>query len=339
MSMFTQRPYEVNVAEHGAKTATIIVIAYNEEAHIKECLQALLNQQLVSDFKIVVVDDGSTDATAAVVSTVADHASQVQLIQHRINRGRGAARRTGQDACSSEHIGFIDADILVPSNWLFRMQQELEEVYAVSGIALPDGDVAVVWRIARPLMKLRKGSAEITGNNVLFRASALQRCPFEETSRLGEDFRLAKRMKRLGLNLQTVSDVVVDHRESKSYRDAFKWMWLSGVDATSLLVEFQEMRVPDYAWICWLIVSLTFLILAATTTNRAWIDVLGEVGVVSVINVAFITSRFQFISAPFRFAYTAILNLPLMSAYLAGRTYGLVRWSVRSLIRGKGVAN
>jgi len=76
--------------------------------------------------------------------------------------------RSGQDSADSRWIGFVDADIVVPENWIDRCLEELVSADGVSGIAQPDGDCAVLWRICEPALRDRPGSAEITGNNVIF---------------------------------------------------------------------------------------------------------------------------------------------------------------------------
>ena len=96
----------------------------------------------------------------------------------------GAARRSWQDATESPWVGFVDADIVILPNWLRRCLEELSDVDGVSGIAQPDGDCTVIWRICQPTLRHRPGSAAITGNNVLFSREALTRVPFSRTQNL-----------------------------------------------------------------------------------------------------------------------------------------------------------
>jgi glycosyltransferase involved in cell wall biosynthesis len=230
---------------------TVIVIAFNEERRLPDCLRALLAQETGLSYEVLVVDDGSHDSTPDVVRQFQERHPNVRSLRNDVNRGRGAARRLGQESSESPMIGFVDADIVVPSDWLDRCASALSRFDAVSGIALPDGDCAVLWRICVPALRRRPGSAEITGNNVLFSREALTRVAFAPDAQLGEDFRLAKTMVRDGLQLSTLGDLVVEHRESKTYVEAIRWMWRSGVDATALLFEFRVLRIPDLAWVIW----------------------------------------------------------------------------------------
>jgi cellulose synthase/poly-beta-1,6-N-acetylglucosamine synthase-like glycosyltransferase len=249
----------------------------------------------------------------------------LRLLQHGDNRGRGAARRSGQNATQSPWIGFVDADIVVPTYWLSRCLEELSEIDGVSGIAQPDGDCSVIWRICQPTLRSRPGSAEITGNNVLFSQKALNLVPFTPDAKLGEDFRQAKKMIQKGLQLRTIKDLVVEHRESKTYWKAISWMLQSGVDATSLLFEFRIIRMPDLAWLTW---SAGLLIIAAATgygEMEYWFSMATFAGLTFVVNALFVCSRFTPRPHSLRFLAALIINLPMMVAYLVGRSVGLFR--------------
>ena len=81
----------------------VVVLAYNEENHIKDTIETL------PDFvdKIYVVDDGSTDKTAEIVKTLTEQNQRIHLIQHEVNKGPGAALVTGYKAALKEEIDVI----------------------------------------------------------------------------------------------------------------------------------------------------------------------------------------------------------------------------------------
>lgn len=320
-----EAPDAKNAAGGHMKTV-IVVIAFNEEANIERCLSALLHQVLEEPFEVLVVDDGSTDRTAEIVKTMAEVHGSLHLIEHGTNQGRGAARRHGQDWARSEFIGFVDADIVVPSNWLTDLFDAIADVDGVSGIALPDGDVAVVARMSGATLRARGGSAEITGNNVLFRRTALETVGFEEKSRLGEDFRLAKRMVRAGLRLRTTGAVIVEHREAKPYRRAFLWMWESGLDASALFFEYRVIRLPDIAALGWFASSAAF----AALSTIGWIPVIDAIGIeivlTTLIDIAMTWTRFRLWPHPLRWLSALILNWPFVTIYLVGRTAGTIKF-------------
>jgi glycosyltransferase involved in cell wall biosynthesis len=302
---------------------SVIVIAYNEERRIGPCLDALLSQNTSAIYEVVVVDDGSTDSTANIVEQRQRRHQNLRLLSHTMNGGRGAARRTGQDASDSPLIAFVDADIVVPSNWLRRCMEELSSASGVSGIAQPDGDCAVIWRLSQASLRERPGSAEITGNNLMISRDALTRVPFSPTARLGEDFRLAKLMKQNGFRLRTVTDLKVAHRETKTYPQGISWMWKSGVDATFLLFEFRVVRLPDLAWAAWFAGLCATIVLGALGALGVLPAIALAIALTLLVDVSFVVSRFQPHPHPLRFIGALALSPPLMLAYLAGRSAGL----------------
>jgi glycosyltransferase involved in cell wall biosynthesis len=303
--------------------ADIVVVAFNEAERIADCLRALLDQETDQKFGVIVVDDGSADDTSLIVEQFRVTDSRLRLIRHDVNRGRGAARRTGQDASHAPRIAFVDADIIVPRDWLQRCSEALIDCSAVSAVALPDGDAAVIWRIFGAAIRFRVGFSGITGNNVIFNSAVLSLEPFEAQFTLGEDFRLSQRLIRSGHKLKVLDDLSVEHRESKKYGGAIKYMWATGVDATAHPFEFRIIRLPDVSWILWLLWCLAS-ILAGLVGWWSWTwGAVSVLGVTIVTSLTYTLSRFRVRPYPFRWLGSAFGSFPLITAYLAGRTWGL----------------
>lgn len=91
---------------------SIFMPAYNEEGNIAgTIIDASKAARLVARrYEIVVVDDGSQDRTAEIVSSLARHDPRIRLVKHRTNRGYGAAVKTGLAACKLDWIFFTDSD-------------------------------------------------------------------------------------------------------------------------------------------------------------------------------------------------------------------------------------
>jgi hypothetical protein len=98
--------------EPGRGTLSVVIPAYNRASTIAATIASVLGQTLPV-LEVVIVDDGSTDATADVVRSFED--PRVRLIS-QANRGVSAARNVGIAAATGDHIGFVDSDDL----WLPR---------------------------------------------------------------------------------------------------------------------------------------------------------------------------------------------------------------------------
>ena len=79
---------------------SVIMPAYNSEVYIRESIDSVLAQSF-TDFELIVVDDGSTDTTAAIVESYADN--RIRLIRQP-NQGVSVARNTGIEAARGEFM-------------------------------------------------------------------------------------------------------------------------------------------------------------------------------------------------------------------------------------------
>jgi 4-amino-4-deoxy-L-arabinose transferase-like glycosyltransferase len=91
---------------------SLVIPAWNEQDTIAQAIReadAAL-AAVTADYEILVVDDGSSDGTAAVVRAEAEANPHVRLLQHSHNQGYGAALRTGFGAAALDLVAFTDAD-------------------------------------------------------------------------------------------------------------------------------------------------------------------------------------------------------------------------------------
>lgn len=87
---------------------SFIVPSYNFAAHISECVNSILRQDM-SELEVIVVNDGSTDNTKEVLEGLALQDSRVVPI-HKVNEGVSVARNTGLAVAKGEYVSFVDAD-------------------------------------------------------------------------------------------------------------------------------------------------------------------------------------------------------------------------------------
>lgn len=92
---------------------SVIIPVYNTEEFIREALQSIVDQTL-RDIEIIVVNDGSTDNSLAIIEQMAAQDPRIKIFSQR-NQGQSAARNTALDKAVGEYLYFMDSDdLLVP---------------------------------------------------------------------------------------------------------------------------------------------------------------------------------------------------------------------------------
>ena len=87
---------------------SVIVPIFNVENYVRKCVDSILNQTF-SDIEIILVDDGSTDASGRICDEYLSKDDRIRVI-HKENGGLSDARNAGLDMCTGEYIGFVDGD-------------------------------------------------------------------------------------------------------------------------------------------------------------------------------------------------------------------------------------
>ena len=88
---------------------SVVMPSFNAERYIAESIDSVM-AQTVEDLELIVVDDGSTDGTAAVAAARQRRDPRIRLLPQKANRGPAYARNVGIDHARGEMIAFIDSD-------------------------------------------------------------------------------------------------------------------------------------------------------------------------------------------------------------------------------------
>ncbi|MCP8939773.1 glycosyltransferase family 2 protein [Alsobacter sp. SYSU M60028] len=184
----------------------VVTAAHNVADFIGETLASVLAQSL-RDIEIIVVDDGSTDATAEVAAGLGD--PRIRVISTP-NRGVSAARNRGLAECRAPYVLFLDGDDLLTPDALERMAAALDErprcVAAVALLAKIDLSGRPLGRPDPARLPSRDILRQLVGRNFIVNGGAI--CMrthaaravggFDPRLRLGEDWDLWCRLAALG---------------------------------------------------------------------------------------------------------------------------------------------
>jgi hypothetical protein len=308
---------------------SFVVIAYNEAGNIGRTLDtiAALSGLAPGNHEIIVVNDGSRDGTAAVVAERAARNPDIKLINLPRNRGRGHARATGIAAAQGDLIANVDADIILPADWLVRSEAALVGHDAVGGTAVPDGDVAYVYKVTRLTPRVVGATTTVTGNNGLYRRQVFDRVAFDPSLREGEDVALNQAGPSLGMSFATVPGLLVEHIEDKTLIGSLRWLFESGMGATRQLLIYRQVRIPDLAtgaFLASLAAGALVAVLAGTPTGWAI-----PVVVLLAASIQHVRSRFETpLTRLPTVVFAVVLDGAHLLAYFAGRVGGL-SWLLR----------
>lgn len=128
---------------------SVVIPAYNEGAIIEQSVKKMvqiLNKKY--DWELIVVDDGSEDETGRILDSLKKKYRRLVVLHHKVNRGRGAALKTGFAAATGDHVFVSEADLrwdpetLLPK-MLKKMREEDADIVTASPFLPGGGYVAV----------------------------------------------------------------------------------------------------------------------------------------------------------------------------------------------------
>ena len=189
---------------------SVIIPAFNEEDHVGQCLETLLQIDYPKDrFEVIVVDNGSKDQTMKIVKRF-----PVKLFCKPGVRV-GAVRNYGVAQATGSILAFVDADCLVTPKWLSAGVEKLNEakVGAVGGVCKLPKDPSWVeecW-VLSPSPEDRY-THSLAGGSIICKRDAFEGVGgFDEQMNAGEDTNLAEKLIRKGWDLLMLKNCAVIH--------------------------------------------------------------------------------------------------------------------------------
>jgi len=192
---------------------SVVVPAYNEEASIVEAMKRIGYVLRLEEilYEIIVVDDGSTDGTVAVLNSA--QLIDLRVVKSETNTGKGASLRLGTAHASGKYLAFLDADLdLHPEALvgLFRMIETTKADGVVGSKVHPESSVKypIMRRImsrgfrllVRVFFNLRISDTQ-TGVKIFKREKITPIVNSVETNGFGFDLELLVRMQQLGMKV------------------------------------------------------------------------------------------------------------------------------------------
>lgn len=202
---------------------TLVVPCYNGLPFLEWTLDSIAKQTL-ADFECIVVDDASTDGSAAMISSFCRRDPRFRLIKHRANAGLSASRNTGLRAARGQYIAFLDADDLLNPEGLALRYETLREIsdpacvgtYCGS-ISIPEGARVPPATLPQTLKVIdlvtSSGQCPFNANQPMFKTALLRRYGgFNEKLKQAEDYDYWLRLLRAGFYFAPTNFRAVTYR-------------------------------------------------------------------------------------------------------------------------------
>lgn len=213
--------------EKNSPLVTIITPAYNAEAFIKETIASVLAQS-VSDWEMIVIDDGSSDNTKAIVTAYTQVDERIRLVINERNMGVAQTRNQGLDLFRGEYVAFLDSDDYWEPQMLEKMVARAKEtqadiVYCSYSLVDEDGKKVCNDFIVPQQTTFKESIVRsvITCSTVLITADLARKNRFP-TDMYHEDIAMWFRILRDGGTAYGVTDVLAAYRQRAGSRSGDK---------------------------------------------------------------------------------------------------------------------
>ena len=217
---------------------SIIVVTYNNLAYTKLCLESIIENTEYPNFEVIIVDNGSTDATPEYLDSLQECRFEIRVIKNTNNRGFAPANNQGFEASTGRYIVFLNNDTIVTPGWLFRLYRHLinnPSAGMVGPVTNNIGNEAMVEVDYSDLIDINRyavqRSAQFDGISFEIRVLALfcsmiSRRLFQNIGGLDERYQigmfedddLAIKISKAGLNCICAEDVFIHHFHGVSFK-------------------------------------------------------------------------------------------------------------------------
>jgi len=205
---------------------SVIIPVYNAHMHLKETVASILSQS-ETDFEIIMIDDGSSDNSLAIILEMASQDERIKIISQS-NQGVSKTRNLGADIASGKYLAFMDADDIWHPEKLAKhraLHDRLDDVDAsYAQIAFVD-DQQINGNGAKTFSTVSENALTIdeiiaenpvctTSNLVVSRMLFLSSCGFDQNMTHAEDQEWLARVVSKGYNICGIDEYLVDYRLS-----------------------------------------------------------------------------------------------------------------------------
>jgi len=233
---------------------TLVIPCYNEERSLKTCTEKCLELKNSGiNLEIIIVDDCSKDNSLVVANELAQEHPEIRILRHEINKGKGAALRTGFAEAHGDYIGIQDADLEYnPLQYTELLQPILEDkadvVFGSRYLRPSSHRVLYFWHTymnqALTIVSNMCTNLDITDMETCYklfrRETLLSILPKLKENRFGIEPEITARVAQ---SKARVYECAIDY-QPRSYEEGKKIGWKDGVRALYCILHYSANTAP-----------------------------------------------------------------------------------------------
>lgn len=241
---------------------SVIVCVYNRQEYISQCLSSILKQELKT-FELIVVDDGSFDATVSIIHSFND--PRIRLVLNATNRGMCYSRNQGIAHANGEMIVFTDSDCTCNPGWLDALIEpfDIDKNIMITGGRIIDPTARTYWqKVNMGINHIASASGyvdKIIGCNMAFRRQFLIDNPFDKDLSAADEWDLCISCKRQKKEIFYTDKAMVIHHHRSSLKSSLAQHFRFGYSNASLKIKHGELPYFSYGALCAVFVVLCLI--------------------------------------------------------------------------------
>ncbi|MDD5455298.1 MAG: glycosyltransferase, partial [Candidatus Ratteibacteria bacterium] len=206
---------------------SVVIPTYNAEKTLRDCLKSVLDQT-IKNYEIIIVDNNSTDKTKDVIIEFQEKDARVKYA-FETKKGRGAARNAGIKIADGDIIAMVDADCIVPSDWL---QKIIRPIINENESIVMGGEKNLIknyWALNIQNANsqfLKRNTYDqyiylLDTKNFAIRADLIRKLMFDSDLGNFEDLDFSVRLKNIAL-IRFCPNIEVIHKHKSSFKEVVK---------------------------------------------------------------------------------------------------------------------
>ncbi len=217
----------MSIASRPSVAVSAIMPTFNKAEALSDAVASIVNQTF-ADWELLIVDDGSTDATAQVLARLTD--PRIRVFPLAKNVGRSAARNVALRHARGRYLAICDSDDVSVAT---RFEQQVAFLDAHSDVGVVSGYIRAFSESAEAVMqfpvdaasirrRFERGQMGVAHGASMVRATCLERCGYCEDLSYAEDFELFRRLSR-SVVFRTIPEVLLHYRHEVGVASIREW--------------------------------------------------------------------------------------------------------------------